>query len=137
MSITSDIRNYADTAVNQGKQSLASAQAQLNDVTGAAGEYVARYTSTARDNASSIADKANEAVTDLRTTAEKAINLDAIKTAIEPYLAQAKDSAPASPTAPRCSSPTCAVTSASPRCSTPPASSSARSRSASSSRCSR
>ncbi len=91
MSITSDIRNYADTAVNQGKQSLALAQAQLNDVTGAAGEYVARYTSTARDNASSIADKANEAVTDLRTSAEKAINLDAIKTAIEPYLAQAKE----------------------------------------------
>lgn len=91
MSIASDIRSYADTAVNQGKQSLASAQAQLNDVTGAAGEYVARYTSTARVNASSIADKANEAVTDLRTTAEKAINLDAIKTAIEPYLAQAKE----------------------------------------------
>lgn len=91
MSIASDIRSYADTAVNQGKQSLASAQAQLNDVTGAAGEYVARYTSTARENASSIADKANGAVTDLRTTAEKAINLDAIKTAIEPYLSQAKE----------------------------------------------
>ena len=92
MSIASDIRSYADTAVNQGKQSLATAQAQLNDVTGA-GRRVRRplHQHRPRATSSSIADKANEAVTDLRTTAEKAINLDAIKTAIEPYLAQAKE----------------------------------------------
>jgi hypothetical protein len=86
MSITSDIRSYADTAVNQGKQSLATAQAQLNDVTGVANDYVGK----ARENVSDIADKATGAVNDLRLTAEKAINLDAIKSAIEPYLAQAK-----------------------------------------------
>jgi hypothetical protein len=86
MSITSDIRSYADTAVNQGKQSLATAQAQLNDVTGVANDYVGK----ARENVSDIAEKATEAVNDLRVTAEKAINLDAIKSAIEPYLVQAK-----------------------------------------------
>ena len=87
MSIASDIRTYADTAVSQGRQvldsSLATAQAQLNDVTG-----------TANDYASTIADKvssATETVNELRVTAEKAINLDAIKTAVEPYLAQAKE----------------------------------------------
>ena len=86
MSITSDIRSYADTAVNQGKQSLATAQAQLNDVTGVANDYVGK----ARENVSDIADKATGAVNDFRATAEKAINLEAIKSAIEPYLAQAK-----------------------------------------------
>lgn len=68
MSITSDIRGYADTAIEQGRQVLGQAQSQLNDVTG----------------------QANEFVTDLRAQAEKALNLDAIKTAVEPYLAQAK-----------------------------------------------
>lgn len=58
MSITSDVRSYADTAASQGKQVFDQAQAQL---------------------------------TDLRTSAEKSINVDAIKSAIEPYLAQVKD----------------------------------------------
>jgi hypothetical protein len=61
MSIASDLRSYADTAVTQGKQlvgtTLTTASAQLND---------------------------------LRAQAEKAVNLDAIKTAVEPYVAQAK-----------------------------------------------
>lgn len=86
MSITSDIRSYADTAVSQGKQVLDQAQAQFNDVSGQAGEYVGK----ARENVNDIAGKATEAVNDLRASAEKAINLDAIKSAIEPYLAQAK-----------------------------------------------
>jgi len=68
MSITRDIRGYADTAIEQGRQVLGQAQSQLNDVTG----------------------QANEFVSDLRAQAEKALNLDAIKTAVEPYLAQAK-----------------------------------------------
>jgi hypothetical protein len=80
MSIASDIRSYTDTAVSQGKQvldsSIASAQAQLNDVTGQANELFG---------------KATVAVNDLRASAEKAINFDAIKTAVEPYLAQVKD----------------------------------------------
>jgi len=68
MSITRDLRGYADTAIEQGRQVLGQAQSQLNDVTG----------------------QANEFVSDLRAQAEKALNLDAIKTAVEPYLAQAK-----------------------------------------------
>ncbi|WP_375482136.1 hypothetical protein [uncultured Jatrophihabitans sp.] len=80
MSIASDIRTYADSAVAQGKQSLASAQAQLGGVAG-----------TANDYASSFADKAGDTVNDLRATAEKTINLDAIRTAVEPYLTQVKE----------------------------------------------
>jgi hypothetical protein len=68
MSITRDLRGYADTAIEQGRQVLGQAQSQLNDVTGQANEFVA----------------------DLRAQAEKALNIDAIKTAVEPYLAQAK-----------------------------------------------
>jgi uncharacterized protein YjbJ (UPF0337 family) len=86
MSIISDIRSYADTAVSQGKQGLDQAQAQLNDVTGQATEFVGK----ARDNVSDIAGKATGAVNDLRASAEKAVNFDALKSAIEPYLAQAK-----------------------------------------------
>jgi uncharacterized protein YjbJ (UPF0337 family) len=86
MSITSDIRSYADNAVNQGKHVIDQAQAQLNDVTGQANEFVGK----ARDNVSDIAEKATGAVSDLRASAEKAVNLDAIKSAIEPYLTHAK-----------------------------------------------
>jgi hypothetical protein len=57
MSITNDIRSYADTALEQGKQ---------------------------------VVGQATGAVTDLRTQAEKTLNIDAIRTAVEPYLAQAK-----------------------------------------------
>ena len=37
-----------------------------------------------------LTDKVGSAVNDLRASAEKAINLDAIKTAVEPYIAQVK-----------------------------------------------
>jgi hypothetical protein len=87
MSIASDIRSYADTAVSQGKQVLDTAQAQLNDVTGQANEFYGKT----KENVSDIAGKAGEAVNDLRASAEKAVNLDALKTAVEPYLAQVKD----------------------------------------------
>ena len=90
MSIASDIRTYADTAVNQGKQvldtTITTAQAQLNDVTGQANQLYGKT----KENVSEIATKATSAVNDLRASAEKAVNLDAIKTAVEPYVAQAK-----------------------------------------------
>jgi hypothetical protein len=86
MSITSDIRSYADTAVNQGKQVLGQAQAQLNGVTGQANEFYGKT----KDNVTDIATKATSAVNDLRASAEKAVNLDAIKTAVEPYITQVK-----------------------------------------------
>jgi hypothetical protein len=58
MSITSDIRSYADTAIGQSKQ------------------VVGQTVSTAAG---------------LRAQAEKAVNLEAIKAAVEPYLAQARN----------------------------------------------
>ncbi len=90
MSITSDIRSYADTAFEQGKQVLDQAQTQISGVTGQANEFVEMVRGTAAENASGISTKALDAVSELRAQAEKAVNLDAIKTAIEPYLAQAK-----------------------------------------------
>jgi ABC-type transporter Mla subunit MlaD len=86
MSIASDIRSYADSAVSQGKQVLGQAQAQLNDVTGQANDFAGK----ANEFVSDIAGKASGAVNDLRTSAEKALNLEAIKTAVEPYLTQVK-----------------------------------------------
>jgi uncharacterized phage infection (PIP) family protein YhgE len=80
MSIASDLRSYADNAA-------ASVQAQLNDVSGQATELYGKT----KENVTEIANKATGAVSDLRASAEKAINLDAIKTAVEPYLAQVKD----------------------------------------------
>ena len=79
MSITSDLRSYADTAVEEGRKfldsTLSTAQSQLNDVSGQANDIV---------------EKAAEAVHELRINAEKAINVEGIKAAIEPYLEQAK-----------------------------------------------
>lgn len=90
MSITKDIRSYADNAVEQGKQVLDQAQTQLHDVTGQANGLVGKVTGTAKDNVSGLTTKATDAVHDLRTQAEKAVNVDAIKAAVEPYVAQAK-----------------------------------------------
>jgi ElaB/YqjD/DUF883 family membrane-anchored ribosome-binding protein len=94
MSITSDIRSYADTALGQGKQAfdqaLEQAQTQLNDVTGRYNDLVGKLTGEAKTNVSEIREKSVAAVSDLRAQAEKAVNLDAIKAAVEPYLTQAK-----------------------------------------------
>ena len=86
MSIASDLRGYADNAMTQGKQVLDQAQAQLNDVTGQANEFYGKT----RENVVELANKATSAVSDLRVQAEKAVNLDAIKTAVEPYIIQVK-----------------------------------------------
>jgi ElaB/YqjD/DUF883 family membrane-anchored ribosome-binding protein len=90
MSITKDIRSYADNAVEQGKQVLDQAQTQLHDVTGQANGLVGKVTGTAKENVSGLTTKATDAVHDLRTQAEKAVNVEAIKAAVEPYVAQAK-----------------------------------------------
>src|SRR6478672_10527196 len=83
MSITNDIRSYADTAIEQGKhvveQAVEQASAQFNGLTG-----------NARSNVTELTNRASGAVSDLRTQAEKTLNIDAIRTAVEPYLAQAK-----------------------------------------------
>jgi DnaK suppressor protein len=86
MSIASDLRTYADNAVTQGKQVFDQAQAQLNDVTGQANELYGKT----RENVAGLASKATSTVNDLRVQAEKAVNLDAIKTAVEPYIIQVK-----------------------------------------------
>ena len=83
MSITTDLRAYADKTV-------ANAQAQLNDVTGQANELVGKLTAPVKTNVSDLREKATEAVTDFRSSAEKAVNLDALKSAVEPYLTQVK-----------------------------------------------
>jgi hypothetical protein len=75
MSITNDLRAYADSAVDRGRQTLSSAQSQLGGVNRQAGDFVGKVTDTA-----------TEAVTDLRESAEKIVNVDALRTAIEPYL---------------------------------------------------
>jgi hypothetical protein len=80
---TRGIRSYADGALEHGKQALEQAQSQLNDVTGKANR-------AAKDSVSEITAKAADAVNDLLAQAEKAVNLDAIKAAIEPYVAQAR-----------------------------------------------
>ena len=90
MSIASDIRSYADTAFGQGKQVLDNAQTQFNGVTEQANDFVVKVRSTANKNVTELTSKANEAVNDVRAQVEKAVNLEAIKAAIEPYLAQAK-----------------------------------------------
>lgn len=79
MSITSDIRAYADKA-----------QAQLNDVTGQANEFVGKLTAPVKNNVSELRAKTNDAVGDLRAQADKAVNLDALKNAVEPYLSRVK-----------------------------------------------
>ncbi len=91
MSITSDIRGYADNAIEQaieqGRQVLGQAQSQFNDVTGQANEFVGKLSGSARENVTQLSTRAGG----LRTQAEKAINLDAVKSAVEPYLAHARD----------------------------------------------
>ncbi|HZC71554.1 MAG TPA: hypothetical protein VE442_12745 [Jatrophihabitans sp.] len=87
MSIATEIRTRTDNAVNQGKHVLDQAQAQLNDVTGQANEFYGKT----RENVSEFATKAGTTVTDLRASAEKAINVEAIKTAVEPYVAHVKE----------------------------------------------
>ena len=79
MSITTDLRSYADKAADR-------AQASLNDVTGQANELYGKT----RENVAELAGKAQGTVKELRLQAEKAVNLDAIKTAVEPYIAQVK-----------------------------------------------
>jgi hypothetical protein len=79
MSITKDIRGYADTAIEQGKLVVGQASAQFNNLSG-----------TARSNVAELTNRAGTAVNDVRSQAEKTLNIDAIRTAVEPYLAQAK-----------------------------------------------
>jgi len=91
MSIASDIRSYADSAVAQGKQVLDQAQAQLNGVTDQANGLVGKITGTARGNVVGLGAKATDAYGEFVQQAEKAVNLPAIKAAVEPYLAQARE----------------------------------------------
>ena len=90
MSLSNDIRSYADNAFERGRKVVDQAQAQFNDVTGQANEFVGKIRGTVEENVSTFSSKAGDTVADLRAQAEKAINLDAIKNAIEPYLNRAK-----------------------------------------------
>ena len=90
MSIPSDLRTYADSALDQGRQVLDQAQSQLSDVTVQANDLVGKLSGTAKDNITELTSKATGAVHDLRLQAGKAVNVDVLKTAAEPYLTQAR-----------------------------------------------
>ena len=94
MSITREIRGYADSALEQGKHVVGQAQAQINDVTEQANELVGKLALTAKDRVVGLTGKltgtATDAVQDLRSQAEQAMNLAALKTAVEPYLAHVR-----------------------------------------------
>jgi hypothetical protein len=79
MSITSDIRNYADTAVVQGKQ-----------IVGQAVGTAQQQFATAQHQFAGVTSRATGTVNDLRVQAEKTLNIEALRTAIEPYLSQAR-----------------------------------------------
>jgi hypothetical protein len=85
--IAKDLRGYADNAVTQGKQVLDAAQDQLSGYTGSANDLVGKT----RDNVVDLSEKLADAAGDLRQSAEKAINVDALSTAVEPYVAQLRE----------------------------------------------
>ena len=102
MSITTDIRAYAGTALEQGKlaveqtrHAVEQAQNQFGELTGSvannANQFVGRVSGTARENAADFGERANEAVQELRTQAEKTLRLDAVRSAVQPYLDQARE----------------------------------------------
>jgi hypothetical protein len=78
---TNDLRAYADSAVQQGKQTLSTAQAQFSGVTGQASGLVNKVAGSVRDGA-----RGN--VADLRSSTEKLVNVDALRATLEPYAAQ-------------------------------------------------
>lgn len=90
MSITNDLRTYAGIARDQGREALEQAQSQLSDVTGQANEIVGKLSETTRGNVAELTGKAAGAVQDLRLQVERAVNVEALKAAVEPYLAQAR-----------------------------------------------
>ena len=84
MSIASDVRSYADTALEQGKQVVDQAQARISDVQG-----------NAQDLAGKAATKASETYTDLRTRGEALYErvstlpvVEQVSSTVEPYVAQ-------------------------------------------------
>jgi hypothetical protein len=84
MSIASDVRSYADSALEQGKQVVDQAQSRFSDVQGGA-----------QDLAGKAAGKASETYTDLRTRGEalyeRVSTLPVVERATavaEPYVAQ-------------------------------------------------
>jgi hypothetical protein len=100
-SITSDIRSYADSAIEQSKQALEQskqarkqaveqAQARLNGVT----EQAKQARKQATDKVNGVREQARKQATDtvngVREQAHKALNVDAIRAAVDLYLAPAK-----------------------------------------------
>lgn len=81
MPIPSDLRAYADSALQQGKQTFTAAQARVSGATAQGGEVVNKF-------AGSVLDGARGNVSDLRATTEKLVNIDAVHAALEPHVAQ-------------------------------------------------
>jgi hypothetical protein len=76
MPITNDLRAYADSAVQQGKQTFTAAQARVSGVTGQAGQLVNKFADGARGN-----------VSELRSSTEKLVNIDARHATVDPHVA--------------------------------------------------
>jgi len=88
MSIASDVRSYADSALEQGKQVVDQAQSRFSDVQGGAQDFASK-------TAGKAAVKASETYTDLRTRGEAIYErvstlpvVERATTVAEPYVAQ-------------------------------------------------
>lgn len=102
MSITSDVRSYADAALEQGRQVVDQAQARFTGVRGDATNLANKVTGTAgdvaekvEDGAQGFADKASETCADLWVRGEALYGrvsslpaVESVTSTVEPYLAQ-------------------------------------------------
>jgi len=96
MSITSDVRSYADAAVEQGKQVIDQAQARLTGVAGDVG--AAEVVDKVQDRAQDLAARATAAYVDFSHRGEQFYErvsalpiVGSVSTAVEPYVAQLND----------------------------------------------
>jgi hypothetical protein len=99
MSIASDVRSYADAALEQGRQVVDQAQARFTGVRGDATDLANKVTGTAGDvvenGAQSFADRASETCADLRVRSEALYGrvsslpaVESVTSTVEPYVAQ-------------------------------------------------
>jgi hypothetical protein len=105
MSITSDVRSYADAAVEQGKQVVDQAQSRLTGVASDATELAGKVSGTATEvaekvqgHAQGLTGKAIETAGELRTFGETLYErviawpvVETVASSVEPYLGQLKE----------------------------------------------
>jgi heparin binding hemagglutinin HbhA len=84
VSITSDVRSYADAALEQGKHVVDQAQARLTDVAGDTPSKV-------QDRAQGLATKASATYGELRERVATLPGVETVSSTVEPYVAQLHD----------------------------------------------